>query len=189
MNENDVTREVEARTRQYGGIWAENHSRRLVALAARIAGGREHDGRVLRLAAFSHDWGAYDPWKRSGVDHAKRSAEVIPEALGALGVPADVAARVAECALLHHSCGIEAPVEAILLHDADAIDFIGTIGALRCFSTMCRDLRGAAEKTRTRLQYARDHILLAESRALANPRLQGAERLLLELEQETEGLY
>ncbi len=185
----DIMAKVEAKTLEWGGVWAVNHSRRLMAICARIGKGREYDQEVLSLAALSHDWGAYDPWKKAGVDHAVRAAEVLPEALGALGVSAETARRAAECAGLHHACGPDAPLEAILLHDADAIDFTGITGALRCFSTLSRDLRGAAEKARGRALYAKEHLVLPESRAAAEKVIRRAERLLEDLEEETGGLY
>jgi uncharacterized protein len=145
--------------------------------------------RNIALAAWMHDWGGYDPWKKTGVDHALRSAELIPGVLAELGTPEAAASRAAECARLHHRCDADAPLAAILLHDADAIDFLGATGVLRNFSMQPRNLRGAFEKANERLKYARGHLILPESRVIAEPLIARAERILREFEEETGGAF
>jgi len=181
--------EIEARTIQYAGAWGANHARRLIMLVERIAAGGAYEEAVLRIAAYMHDWGGYEPWKKAGVDHAVRSAEVIPGVLTELGMPGESAALAAECARLHHSCDAKAAFEAILLHDADAIDFLGITGLLRNCSMKSRDLRGAFEKTKARMDYARARLILDGSRTIAEPLFPRMERVLEEFERETGGLF
>ncbi len=180
---------LEARTLQYGGDWGVNHAKRLMTLVKRIGEGLAYDRDIIGIAAFMHDWGGYNPWKQEGVDHALRSVEIIPGVLAELGAEGRAAARTVECAKLHHSCGADAPIEAILLHDADAIDFIGVTGILRNFSMQSRNLRGGFEKAISRMEYARGHLILDASRAIAEPLFPRMERLLGEFEQETGGLF
>lgn len=179
---------VEARTLEYGAFGA-NHAKRLLRLAERIAGDTPYDRDALFLAANLHDWGAYEPWKLPGVDHAVRSAEIIPAVLGELGVDARQVALVVECARHHHDCDRKQSLEAILLHDADALDFLGVTGVLRTFSMAPRDLRGAFETAHARCDRVRTRLILDRSRELAVDGLAVAQRVLAALEQETAGAF
>lgn len=184
-----IAAEIEAKTFDRGGAWATNHAKRLIAITSEIAEIRTYDREVVHLAAYLHDWGGYEPWKQPSVDHAKRSAEAIPQILSALGASEELATRVAECARTHHCCDSEASVEAVLLHDADAIDFLGITGLVRNFSMFPRELRRAFDKTKERLSYAREHLLLTSSQSVAKPLLLRTEETLNIFEQETDGLF
>lgn len=185
----NIISEIEARTFDYGGEWGVNHAKRLIAIAERIVEREEYDRELYRLSAYLHDWGGYDPWKKPDTDHATRSAELIPDVLRDLGALETVIAGVSECARLHHHCDQTASFEAILLHDADAIDLVGITGLLRNFSMMPRDLRRAFDKTKERVDYASGHLILSRSRSLVRPLLARTEELLEEFQQETGGLF
>ena len=185
----DLIREIEERTLEYGGIWGMNHAKRLLSIIGRIADTAVYDGDILHFAAYMHDWGAWEPWKMAEADHARRSSEIIPPILIEAGADAETAATVADCALRHHSCDNTAAVESVLLHDADAIDFIGATGVLRNFSMRSRDLGGAFERAKFRINYAKEHLILETSRRIGRELIPRAERILAELEEESGELF
>ena len=176
-------------TGEYGGAWGLEHTRRLLRLVEIIGQGCDYDADVVWVAAHLHDWGGYKPWAQPGVDHAQRSGEVAAEFLAAHDVPADFAARVLECIVHHHSPDPARSLEAILLCDADALDFLGAVGAARDFSKHARDLRAGYEAIRKRRQALPDKLILPLSQVLVVDRLQTMDALLTGFEQETFGCF
>ena len=176
-------------TGEYGGAWGLEHTRRLLRLVEIIGQGCDYDADVVWVAAHLHDWGGYKPWAQPGVDHARRSGEVAAEFLAARDVPADFAARVLECIVHHHSPDPTRSLEAILLCDADALDFLGAVGAVRDFSKNARDLRAGYEATRKRREELPGKLILPLSKVLAVDRLQTMDALLTGFEQETFGCF
>ena len=63
--------------------WGRSHSRRVLETSLRLAEAEELfvDEDVLFAAAYLHDVGAVDPYRREGVDHSERSAGVAPVVL------------------------------------------------------------------------------------------------------------
>jgi len=176
-------------TEEYGGTWGIEHTRRLLRLVEIIGQGQTYDAGVVWVAAHLHDWGGYAPWLQKGVDHARRSGEVAAEFLAARGVPEDFSARVLEGITSHHSPDPGRNIEAILLCDADALDFLGVVGALRDFSKNARDLRAGYEATRKRRQSLPDRLILPASKALGAGRLLTMDALLAAFERETFGCF
>ena len=89
------------------------------------------DADVLFAAAFLHDWGGIEPFASTGVDHAVRSVELAEPFLTGLGFPMEKFPAV-RAAILGHMYQREPDgPEAIVLHDADALDFLGALGAAR----------------------------------------------------------
>ena len=181
--------EIVRLTEEYGGAWGLEHTRRLLRLVEVIGQGCEYDADVLWVAAHLHDWGGYAPWVQPGVDHAQRSGEVAAEFLAARGVPADFTAHVLECITHHHSPDPGRSLEAILLCDADALDFLGVVGSVRDFSKNARDLRAGYEATRKRRAALPGKLILPAAQALAAERLPTMDALLAAFEQETFGCF
>jgi uncharacterized protein len=170
--------EIVRRTEEYGGAWGLNHTRRLLKLVQILGEGLCYDDDVVWLAAHLHDWGAYAAWAQPGVDHAARSAEVAADFLGERACPPDTLAAVVECIATHHSGDPERRLEAVLLSDADGLDFLGAVGVLRDFSKAPRDLRRAYDAARMRQVKVPGCLCLERSRALARERLTEMEALL-----------
>ncbi len=124
--------------------------RRLLHLINQIGAEQSYSADVIWVAAHLHDWGGWGTWLLAGVDHAARSKEVAAEYLAARDRPPDFAAHVLECIEYHHSPDPARSIEAILLCDADALDFLGVVGVLRDFSKNAKDLRKACAITRKR---------------------------------------
>ena len=118
-------------TQQYVGEWGLNHARRLLSLIDIIGEGLEYDREIVWVAAHLHDWGAYSPWAQPGVDHAQRSSEVARDYLLERNVPPESIETIVTCIRTHHQGDPNRPLEALLLSDADALDFLGVVGVLR----------------------------------------------------------
>jgi len=185
INREELTRLTE----EYGGAWGINHTRRLLHLIDQIGAEQPYNADVIWVAAHLHDWGAYAPWLLAGVDHAVRSKEVAAEYLAAHDYPADFAAHVLECIEFHHCPDVGRSIEAILLCDADALDFLGVVGVLRDVSRNAKDLRKAYEITRKRRAKLPDALILDASKTLAAARLQRMDDLFAAFEAETFGCF
>ncbi len=94
-----------------------------------------------------------------------------------------------ECVEHHHSGDPNRSVESILLSDADALDFLGTVGFARCFAMMGRNLAAGCDYAKKRRDISEQVLLLDKSKALARPLLAETDLLLRAFEEETFGLF
>lgn len=159
--------EIVTLTEKYGGQWGINHIRRLLHLIAIIGEGQEYDEDVVWVAAHLHDWGAYPHWQRAGVDHVVRSKEVSEAFLKEHNYPETFSARVLECIALHHDYAVSKSLEALLLSDADGLDFLGVVGVLRDISKNPRNLRQGYEISRQRRNSIPEQLVLERSQEIA----------------------
>ncbi len=113
--------------------WGVRHSERNYVLGMTLAEaeGLPVDADVLFAAAFLHDWGGIAPFAVAGMDHAARSVELAEPFLIEAGFPMGKFPAV-RAAILGHMYDKEPDgAEAVVLHDADALDFLGALGAAR----------------------------------------------------------
>ena len=176
-------------TEEYGGQWGLNHTRRLLHLIEVIGESRAYDAEAVWLAAHLHDWGAYDAWDQPGVDHAQRSRQVAEAFLSERGCPGPLLALVLECIEYHHQGSPDRSIEAQLLSDADALDFLGAVGVVRDFSRRPRDLRKAYQDVQRHRQKLPGLLCLARSRELAAPRIKMMDDLLLAFAEDSFGYF
>ncbi|WP_263357369.1 HD domain-containing protein [Acidicapsa ligni] len=125
------------------------HQPRLYALAQQIAKGQDCDDDVLFAAAWMHDLGVFighrpsDPVELARWDHVpytiSRSRELLPQ----WGFPAEKLEVVAETIRTHEAKYTPLVPEAVVLRDADILEQLGAIGALRAFVKVGRDTRYA----------------------------------------------
>jgi uncharacterized protein len=187
---NHVNREEIMRlTEEYGGEWGINHTRRLLHLISIIGEGMQYDQEVVWLAAHLHDWGGYSPWAQTGVDHVTRSRQVAQEFLKERGTPDEMVQAVLECIESHHLGNPNRRIEAILLSDADALDFLGTVGVLRDFAKKPKALREAYESVKSRSEKLPQMICLAKTKEIAQERIQVMDAILSSFEEETNGCF
>lgn len=122
--------------------WGAAHVQRVYAMTLRLAGEEDLtiEEEALYAAAHLHDLGALPPYRRTGMDHAERSAAVAGELLPSLGFPPAKLELVQEI-ILHHMFGADPgpSAEAILFRDADTLDFLGAIGLARLLSLVGLD--------------------------------------------------
>jgi uncharacterized protein len=187
---NTIDREEIVRlTEEYGGQWGINHTRRLLHLISIIGEGQQYNEDVVWVAAHLHDWGAYSKWAVAGVDHALRSRQVAETFLVERGYPDELLIPTLECIEYHHGSDPKRRVEAILLSDADALDFLGAVGILRDFSKNPKDMRKAYAVVQNRKEKLRQSICLEKSELIASERLERMESLLTAFEEETFGYF
>jgi uncharacterized protein len=181
--------EIARLTEEYGGSWGINHTRRLLSLVTLLGEGLDYDAGAVWLAAHLHDWGAYAEWAKRGVDHAVRSAEVAGDFLRDREVPEVTVDLVVECIRTHHSGDPARPIEAVLLSDADGLDFLGAIGVMRDFSKSPRELRKGFEAAKKRRQEVPGRLCLDRSKALAEARLKEMDEILGAFERSSFGHF
>lgn len=181
--------ELVALTEQYGGVWGLCHTRRLLNLIEIIGAGVEYDHEIVWIAAHLHDWGAYAPWKIEGVDHAARSGQVAAEFLAQRKYPEAAARHIIECIEQHHSSTSDHSIEALLLRDADALDFLGIVGIARDFAQRQKDLRSSYESIKRRRQKLPDVLYLPQAKEIAAKRVCEMDTALAAFEQETFGTF
>jgi uncharacterized protein len=188
MNEIDKA-EIVLLTEEYGRQWGINHTRRILQLVSIIGKGQHYNAEVVWIAAHLHDWGGYAKWMQAGVDHALRSRQVAEAIWAEKDYPTELLAPILKCIESHHSGDPGRAIEAILLSDADALDFLGVVGVLRDFSKKPGDLRKAYEVVLERKEKLRKLICLEISKRIAAQRLERTENMLRLFEEETFGYF
>ena len=115
--------------------WGLSHSVRDYDLAKELAAADKVtlDDDVLYAAAYLHDVAAFAPFRKPDVDHQDEAARIVESMLAGTGFPMSKIEAV-RGAIRTHMFGRD-PVgpEAIYLHDADALDWLGAIGVARVF--------------------------------------------------------
>jgi uncharacterized protein len=115
--------------------WGYSHSVRDYELAKTLAAA-DHvtlDDDVLFAAAYLHDMAAFAPWDREkeGIDHADEGARVVDTVLRSTGFPEAKIDAVRGAIRTHMFNRKPVGPEAVYLHDADALDWLGAIGVAR----------------------------------------------------------
>lgn len=115
--------------------WGYSHSVRDYELAKSLAAA-DHvalDDDVLFAAAYLHDMAAFAPWDREkeGIDHADEGARVVDQVLKNTGFPSEKIDAVRNAIRTHMFSRKPVGAEAVYLHDADALDWLGAIGVAR----------------------------------------------------------
>jgi uncharacterized protein len=135
--------------------WGWQHSERDYRLAVDIAKGEgmKVDNDVLFAAAMLHDMAAYPPWENNKREHGDVAAETSEAVLRAAGFPMEKfpAVQAAERGHMYYSKAATLP-EAIALHDADSVDFLGVMGATRIIALTGEkkpDVQGAIKTLRS----------------------------------------
>jgi len=174
--------------------WGVSHSERDYLLASRLAAESklEIDTDVLFAAAFLHDVGAFDAFRKDGVDHTDRAAELVPDILVGAGFPAAKVEAVQEAVRNHMYYRVDAKrPEAIVLHDADTLDFLGNIGIARILSLTTRhrwatDLATAAKTLDGFNTDLPPRLLTSAAKKIAPARVAESMAFLASLKAETE---
>jgi uncharacterized protein len=113
--------------------WGYSHSQRDYALARDLAAA-DHvtlDDDVLFAAAYLHDMAAFPPWANDKLDHSDVAADVVATILKGTGFPMAKVDAVRGAIRTHMYYRDPVAPEAVYLHDADALDWLGAIGVAR----------------------------------------------------------
>jgi uncharacterized protein len=181
-----------ARAKLLHPAWGWRHSERNFLLARQIAReeGLTIDEDVLFAAAFLHDAGAVAPFARDGVDHAVRSAELAEPLLRQARFPMAKFPAV-KAAILGHMFDKPpgAGDEAIILHDADALDFLGATGIARRLSATgsAPDMDSAFKRLEQVYEEIPGRLVTATAKRMAIPRLVAMRTFFDQLKREAQG--
>jgi HD superfamily phosphodiesterase len=115
--------------------WGLSHSARDYNLAKELAAEDKValDDDVLYAAAYLHDLAAFAPFRKPSVDHQDEAAKIVESMLAGTGFPMSKIEAVRGAIRTHMYDRDPAGPEAIYLHDADALDWLGAIGVARVF--------------------------------------------------------
>jgi len=170
--------------------WGWSHSERDYLLAGKLAVAERLpiDDDVLFAAAFVHDVGAIGGFQKEGVDHAVRSAELAGPLLREFGFPEQKIAAVREAILGHMHDRTPGPrSESIVLHDADTLDFLGSVGIARLLSVTgsALDYEGGIARIKEFAEKLPARLVTGTAKRIAISRAAEMRQFLRQLDQET----
>jgi HD superfamily phosphodiesterase len=175
--------------------WGYSHCMRDYALARELAAA-DHvtlDDDVLFAAAYLHDMAAFPPWEKDKLDHSDVAAGIVDTVLKGTGFPMAKIDGVRAAIRTHMFYRDPAAPEALYLHDADALDWLGAIGVARIMALV--DPNGgepdgpkAAAMLEDNLKRVPPRVMSPAGRAQIAPRKAELEEFLKDLRRETENL-
>lgn len=148
-----------ARSKFHHPAWGWQHSERNYRVALELArgDGLRVDTDVLFAAAFLHDMSAFMPCEDTKLEHGECAAQQSGAILRAAGFPMEKlpAVQVAERGHMYYSNPGTQP-EAVVLHDADSLDFLADIGAARMISLSGENAESFARAVKTLRTFVHD---------------------------------
>lgn len=165
-------------TMQVGEDWAIAHAKRLIELVKQISGDLPYDAQVIELAAYMHDWGAFPKYIQKDVEHAVRSRQVVEsDLLPHLPLTADQKDILLETIELHDYRDLRPTKsnEALLLREADMLEFLGMIGMAREFARGPRNVETCYKRILSRRNIIKDRFILPHAHEIAKVRLERME--------------
>jgi HD superfamily phosphodiesterase len=149
--------------------WGYSHSIRDYTLARDLAAA-DHatiDDDVLFAAAYLHDMAAFAPWDREkeGIDHADEAARVVDTVLKGTSFPSAKIEAVRGAIRTHMFDRTPVGPEALYLHDADALDWLGAIGVARVMALV--DPNGGEPDGPKAVKMLEDNLARVPSRVLS----------------------
>lgn len=121
------------------GLHGWPHVKRVVRLSMQLAKTEKEDvdGEVLEAAALLHDVAKHLEKGGSISDHGRLSAEMAEEFLKSVSLSKDKIDAVCHAIRVHTHGEEPSSVEAKILHDADFLDKMGTVGVATVFIKAC----------------------------------------------------
>jgi HD superfamily phosphodiesterase len=175
--------------------WGYSHSMRDYALARELAAA-DHvtlDDDVLFAAAYLHDMAAFKPWENEKLDHSDVAAAIVDTVLEGTGFPMAKIDAVRGAIRTHMYYRDPVGPEALYLHDADALDWLGAIGVARVMALV--DPNGgdpdgpkAVKMLDDNLKSVPARVLSPAGRARVGPLKAELEGFLKDLRRESENL-
>ena len=178
-------------TLEVGEDWAVTHAERLIRLVEQIGADMPYDVEVMELAAYMHDWGAFPAYIKKDVEHALRSRQVVEaEILSQLELAPAQKDILLEAIELHDYRDMRstASIEALLLREADMLEFLGMIGIAREFARGPKDLETTYKRILARRRDIQGRFTLPAAQEIARPRLERMETSLQWLSEESFGV-
>jgi uncharacterized protein len=178
-------------TLHVGEEWAIAHAKRLIELAKQISAGIPYDLHVMELAAYMHDWGAFPKYTQKDVEHAIRSRQVVEaEILPRLDLTPAQKDALLEAIELHDYRDVRPTRsnEALLLREADMLEFIGMMGMAREFARGPRNVETCYKRILSRRDGIQGHFTLLRAQEIARVRFERMEQCLHWLDEESFGV-
>ena len=175
--------------------WGYSHCVRDYTLARQLASAdrAQIDDDVLFAAAYLHDMAAFKPWADEKRDHSDVGAEMIDVALKGTDFPPAKLDAVRAAIRTHMYYRDPVGPEATYLHDADALDWLGTIGIARVIGLV--DPEGAKPTGPDAIKMIEENlknvpakVVSAAGRTLIAPRLAESRQFLQQLRAESNNL-
>jgi uncharacterized protein len=192
MTENQLTLDnIIHMTLQTGENWAAAHARRLLELIKQIGVDLPYDSCVMEFATYMHDWGAFPCYIQKGVEHAVRSRQVAEtEILPRLDLTATQKDILLEAIELHDYRDMRQTKsnEALLLREADMLEFLGMIGMARDFARGPRNLQACYRRIQDRRYGIQGRFTLPRAQKIAEVRLERMGQSLQWLYEESFGV-
>jgi uncharacterized protein len=171
------------------------HQPRLYALTCQLAEGQDCDDDVLFAAAWMHDLGVFlghrpsDPAELTRWNHVPYTIARSRELLDCWGFPAAKLEAVAEAIRTHQLQDEPVLKEAVVLRDADILEQLGAVGALRAVVKIGRDTRYRSYSDiipvlERAVAVLPGKLRLERARALAQGRVEVLSRLLETIREE-----
>lgn len=183
--------EIVQMTLEVGEDWAIAHAKRLIELVKQISDGLPYDPQVMELAAYMHDWGAFPKYIQKDVEHAVRSRQVVESTiLPYLNLTADQNEILLETIALHDYRDMRPTKsnEALLLREADMLEFLGIIGMAREFARGPKNVETCYKRVLSRRDEIDNRFTLPHANAIAKVRLERMETSLGWLIEESFGV-
>ncbi len=178
-------------TLEVGEGWAKAHAQRLMELIREIGQDVAYDEQVLTLAAYLHDWGAFPRYVEKGVEHALRSRQVVEvEILPLLDLTPSAGQVLLEAIEMHDYRDMRQPksAEALLLREADMLEFLGMIGMAREFARGPKDVTVCYRRILDRRSGIEQRFTLPRAQNIAQTRLDRMKQCLEWLQEESFGI-
>ena len=173
--------------------WGFSHLERDYALARSLAAS-DHvtlDDDVLFAASYLHDLAAFPPWGGDEPpDHSDVGADQVDKTLAGTGFPMNKLDAVRAAIRTHMYYRDPVAPEAVYLHDADALDWLGAIGVARIIALV--DPNGGdpdgpkvVKMMEDNLRQVPARVVSPAGRAMVGPRKAELARFLEELRNES----
>jgi len=178
-------------TLEVGEAWAVAHAKRLLMLVKQISGDHPYDLHIMELATYMHDWGAFPKYLQKDVEHAVRSRQVVESAiLPYLDLTADQKDTLLETIELHDYRDMRPTKsnEALLLREADMLEFLGMLGMAREFARGPKNVETCYKRIISRRCGIQGRFTLPAAQQLAKVRLERMETSLQWLHEESFGI-
>ena len=178
-------------TLEVGEDWAVAHAERLLRLIEQIGEDLPYDQDVMELAAYMHDWGAFPAYIQKDVEHAIRSRQVVEaDILPQLDLSIAQQEILLETIELHDYRD-QRPTksnEALLLREADMLEFLGMIGMARDFARGPKNVETCYKRILSRRRDIQGRFTLPRARKIAEIRLERMQTCLQWLNEEGFGM-
>lgn len=178
-------------TQRVGEGWAVTHAQRLMKLIRELGQDMAYDEQTLTFAAYLHDWGAFPLYFEKGVEHALRSRQVVESDILPRLDLSPAAKQILLEAIELHDYRDQRPTqstEALLLREADMLEFLGMIGMAREFARGPKDVAVCYRRILERRVGIQGRFSLSRAREIAQIRLERIEQALRWLQEESFGI-